>query len=156
MPAPGFSSTPELPQEWRIPPWQPAGLLLAVSVLAALDIYGDPSTAVKIAAAFLALVLLVGAVLATRYLLVADEQGIWVRNVFGEVGVPWSDLRDVDVIDSKRGASTVRIYRQDGTFVDVPPALLQPTLPTKIEKARAVVHGVGARLEHLAATRRPG
>ncbi len=161
MPAIGPSSPPppapsvELPQEWRIPPWQPAALLLAVSALAALDIYGRPSTAVVVATGFLALVFLVGAVLATRYLLVADQTGIWVRNVLGEKVVPWYDLRDVDVIDSRRGASTVRIYRLDGTFVDVPPALLQPALPTKIEKARATVHRVGARLEEIAATRKP-
>jgi hypothetical protein len=126
-----------------------------VSGLAALVLYGHPSTAVKLAGVFLALVLLVGAVLAVRYLLVADEQGIWVRSVFREHGVLWTEFRDADVITSKRGASTLRLYYRDGTFVDVPPALLQPTLPTKIEKAQAIVRGVAAQLEHIAATRRP-
>ncbi len=154
MPAPG-SPTPStrLPQEWRIPPWQPAALLLAVSALAALDIYGSPSTAVLIATAFLALVFLIGAILAMRYLMVADEQGIWVRGLLGEKVVRWDELRDVDVVHSRRGASTVRIYRQDSSYLDVPPPLLQPTLPTKIEKARAVVKGVAAQLEQLAAAR---
>ncbi|MDQ6851911.1 MAG: PH domain-containing protein [Actinomycetota bacterium] len=154
MPAPG-SPTPSsrLPQEWRIPPWQPAALLLAVSAFAALDIYGSPSTTILIVTAFLALTFMVGAVLAMRYLLVADEEGIWVRGLLGENCVRWDELRDVDVLHTKRGASTVRIYRQDSTYLDVPPALLQPTLPTKIEKARAVVQGVAAQLEQLAAAR---
>lgn len=145
---------PTLPTEWRIPPWQPAALILVVTGLAALDIYGSPSSAVRVITVFLAVLLLVFAILAIRYLLVADDQGIWVRNILSETGVPWDDLRDVDVIDSKRGASTLRIYRRDGTFVDVPPALLQPGLPTKIDKARAMVRGVAAQLELLAAAQR--
>jgi hypothetical protein len=48
----------------------------------------------------------------------------------------------------------VRITRRSGKFVDVPPTLLQPTLPTSARKARAVVGAVARRLIDIAAEHR--
>ena len=149
-----IEGTPVLPCEWRIPPWQPAALFLAVSALLALDIYGHPSLRVLIVTGFLAVVFLCLAVPAARYLLVADEDGVWVRGLLSERGMRWRELRDIDLVDGRRGAGTMRIYRVDGTFLDVPPSLLLPTLPTKIERARGVIRGVAGQLEMLAAERR--
>lgn len=147
VPTSGATELAPLPQVWRIPPWQPAALFLAVSALTALDIYRHPGSGVLIATGFLALLLLCLGIAAARYLLVADEDGIWVRGLLGEQGVLWDDVRNVHIVDARRGSTTVRIYRRDGTYVDVPPSLLLPGRPTRIEKARAIVRGVGAQLE---------
>jgi hypothetical protein len=156
VPSSGATGLAPLPRIWRIPPWQPAALFLAVSALAALDIYGHPGTGVLAATAFLAVLLMCLGIAAARYLLVADEDGIWVRGLLAEHGVLWDDLRNVHIVDARRGATTVRLYRRDGTYVDVPPSLLLPGRPTKVEKARAMVHGVGAELEQYASVRRSG
>jgi hypothetical protein len=151
---PDGEDPPTLPREWRIPPWQPAALFLAVSGLAAYDLYGSPSLTTVIVTVFLALVFAALGILAARYLLVADEDGVWVRSLTGERHVSWPDLKSVDVVAGRRGSTTVRIVRANGSFVDVPPSLLLPTLPTKIDKARAVIYDTAGVLEGLAAARR--
>jgi hypothetical protein len=97
---------------------------------------------------------LVGAFLAVRYLLVADEDGIWVRSAVGQHLVEWPDVADIEVTHVRGTTSTVRITRVNGTFVDVPPSLLQPALPTGARKALAVVSTVARRLNELAARAR--
>jgi hypothetical protein len=144
----------ELPREWRIPPWQPALLFLVVTGLVGYDLYGSPSLTTVVLTVFLAVVLATAAGLASRYLLVADEDGIWVRGLAAERCVTWPEVRSVDVVSGRRGSATVRITRVDGSFLDVPASLLLPSRPTKIEKARAVVYDVADQLADLAATRR--
>jgi hypothetical protein len=143
-----------LPREWRIPPWQPAALFLIVSGLAAYDLYGSPSLTTVVVTVFLAVVFVVLGILAARYLMVADEDGVWVRGLFSEQEVAWADLDSVDVVPGRRGSTTIRIVRVDGSWVDVPPSLLLPTLPTKIDKARAVMYATADVLEELATARR--
>ena len=46
---------------------------------------------------------------------------------------------------------TLRITRESGTFVDVPPTLVQPTLPTKVAKSRAMVGNIARALLDMAA-----
>lgn len=145
---------PRLPREWRIPPVQPAALFLVVSGLAAYDLYGSPSLTTAIVTVFLAVVFGALGILAARYLMVADEDGVWVRGLTGERHVAWPELQSVDVVAGRRGSTTVRIVRADGSFVDVPPSLLLPTLPTKIDKARAVMYHTAGVLEEMAAARR--
>jgi hypothetical protein len=140
-----------LPQVWRIPPWQPAVLLLLTTVLAAVDIYGHPSTVAMIVAAFLAIAALVAAVCAVRYALVADEDGIWVRKVFTVTLVEWTDLAHAELTTAHRTGMTVRITRHDDSYVDVPPSLLLPTVPTTMPKARSIIHNVAMRLNAIAA-----
>ena len=128
-------------------------LLLAVSGFAALDIYGHPSTGVLVLAIALAVLCLSLAVCAIRYLLVADDEGVWVRDLLQERHVPWTELRKVEVTQGRRGSMTLRIYRQDDTYVDVPAPLLLPSLPTKVAKARARIQVVAGQLEYFAAQR---
>lgn len=140
-----------MPQTWRIPSWQPAALILIAAVLLALDIYGSLGFGPLLLTAVLAGAALVSAGLAVRYLLVADEEGIWVRSVFSEQVVEWPDVADIDVTHVRGTTMTVRITRRNGKFVDVPPTLLQPTLPTGARKARAVVGTVARRLIDITA-----
>jgi Bacterial PH domain len=140
-----------LPQVWRIPPWQAAALLLLTTALAAIDIYARPSAIPAFAVAFVAVSALVAAVCAIRYLLVADEDGLWVRRVASETLVAWPDVERVELTTAHRSGMTVRITRHDGSYVDVPPSLLLPTVPTTIVKTRSRIHTVATRLNALAA-----
>jgi hypothetical protein len=143
-----------LPQIWRIPVWQPAALILVATVLLALDLYADLGIGALIMTAVIAVAALVAAGLALRYLLVADEDGIWIRSVRSEQLVEWRDLADIDVTHVRGTTVTVRITRTDGKFVDVPPTLLQPTLPTGARRARTLVGLVARRLLEIAAQQR--
>jgi hypothetical protein len=129
-------------------------LFLAVSGLAAYDIYGSPSLSTVVITAFLAIVFAALGALAARYLLVADEDGLWVRGIRGEQHVAWPDFDEVEVVPGRRGSTTIRIVRVDGSWVDVPPSLLLPTLPTKIANARAVMFDVAGVLAELGEARR--
>jgi hypothetical protein len=52
-----------------------------------------------------------------------------------------------------RGANTIRIARRNGTFVDVPPSLLQPALPTSKPRARARLDGIAREINALGGRR---
>lgn len=146
---------PDLPLVWRIPPWQPALLILVATVLLALDLYGQLSVGALIMTAVIAAAALVGAVFAIRLSLIADEDGIWVRRVFRERVVRWRDLATVEAVYIGRNTMTIRITRKDGKFIDVPPSLLLPTLPTKMRNSQMIVHNLALDLSRLAAEHRP-
>jgi hypothetical protein len=114
----------------RIPSYQPAVLMLVLVGAAALNIYAQPPAVVRIPT--LAIGLLCGglAVAALRLQLVATDDGIAVRRLVGEQWLAWPELAEVEVVPNVRGAPTVRLNRVDGSYVDVPPSLLQPTKPT--------------------------
>ncbi|HEY2273173.1 MAG TPA: PH domain-containing protein [Jatrophihabitantaceae bacterium] len=144
-----------LPQTWRIPSWQPAALIVFATALLALDIYASLSLGPLVLTVLLAVAALATAGLAVRYQMVADDEGIWVRGVFSEELVEWRDIADIDVTHVRGTTMTVRITRRNGKFVDVPPTLVQPTLPTGVRKARALVGDVARELLDLAAEQRP-
>jgi hypothetical protein len=144
-----------LPLVWRIPPWQPAGLLLLTAVLAALDIYGDLNLGALLMTAVIALAAFVGAVFALRFLFVADEDGIWVRGLFKERLVEWDDVARVELTTVRHNSATIRITRSDDTFVDVPPSLLLPAKPTSIPKVRSMLHAKVLLLGELVEQQRP-
>jgi hypothetical protein len=144
------ATPPSLPRAWRIPPWQPAALILLGTVLIALDLYAHISTAAKATAALIALAALVAAGCAARFLLVADDDGIWVRRLFGERLVEWSEVAKVETVVLHRNAMTVRITRIDGSHLDVPPSLVQPALPTGMRKAQKAIGVVATELAEVA------
>lgn len=148
------SGSQDLPQEWRIPPWQPAVLVLVATGLLALDLNAHLSAGALVMTGIIAAASLLGAVVALRYLLVADEDGIWVRHLVRTDLVEWSDVKDVEMAVGRRNATTIRISRWAGGHVDVPPSLLLPTLPTKMAKVRSIMHGTATHLKELAAARR--
>ncbi|MDQ2847536.1 MAG: PH domain-containing protein [Actinomycetota bacterium] len=140
MADPAGESAPRL--VLRIPAYQPAVLMLVLCAAAALNIYAHPSAIVRIVTLVLGLFCGGLAVPALRLQLTADQDGISVRRLLGEVWLPWSELAELEIVPDVRGAATVRLNRTDGTFLDVPPSLVQPTKPTS--KPRAL-----GQLEHL-------
>jgi hypothetical protein len=145
---------PDLPLVWRIPPWQPAALILLATVLLGFDLYGDPGVGALVMTVAIAAAALVGAAFAMRLLLVADDDGIWVRRFFRERLVPWADVAEVQAALVSRNTMTIRISLRQGGHVDVPPSLLLPTLPTKVRNAQTAVHQAAMQLSRVAAQRR--
>lgn len=148
------STRDKLPHVWRIPPWQPAALIVLATVLIAVDMYGRPSPGPMLMAGFVAAAALVAATFAIRYLLVTDADGIWVRRLFTQELVEWHDVAQIEMTTAHRNGMTVRITRGSGTHVDVPPSLLLPTLPMNMRKVRSIVHGTAMYLSEIAAEQR--
>ena len=135
-------------QVWRIPAYQPALLMLVLVGAAALNIYAHPSATVRIVTIALGLLCGALAVGALRFHLVATAEGISVRQLRGEDWISWPELDEVEVVDNVRGAPTLRLNRRDGTYVHVPPSLLQPTRPTSKPAVMARLGLIANQLEH--------
>ena len=131
-------TTPTVPREWRIPPGQTATLFVVVSVLCAWNIYGHPSGPVRTFTIALAVAVFAWAVVGMRMYFAVDDEGVAIRFIGRPSWLPWNEISAVDVVSGVRGALTVRFTRRDGTVVDVPPSLLQPSKPMK--KPRAIAH----------------
>jgi hypothetical protein len=143
MAEPAAESEPAGPLVWRIPAYQPALLMLVLCGAAALNIYGQPSLAVRISTLAVGLACGGLAVIALRLQLVATDDGVALRTALTNSWLPWSQLDDLEVVPEVRGAPTVRLNRIDGSHLDVPPSLLQPSLPTSKQRAMG-------QLEHAA------
>jgi hypothetical protein len=143
MAEPAADSEPSGPLVWRIPAYQPALLMLVLCAAAALNIYGHPSLAVRIGTLAVGLACGGLAVIALRLQLVATDDGVALRTALTNSWLPWSQLDDLEVVPEVRGAPTVRLNRVDGSHLDVPPSLFQPSLPTSKQRAMG-------QLEHAA------
>ena len=141
---------------WRIPAYQPAVLMLILVAAAALNIYTHPTAVVRIPT--LAIGLFCGglAIAALRLQLVATDDGIAVRKMIGEQWIAWPDLAEIEVVPNVRGAPTVRLNRVNGSYVDVPPSLLQPTKPTAKYVVMRSLDTVVRQLEQRRVARRTG
>ena len=153
MAAPEAESEPLV---WRIPAYQPALLMLVLVAAAALNIYAHPSAVVRISTLAIGLICGGLAVAALRLQLVATEDGVAVRQLAGERWLPWSELDQVEVVPNVRGAPTLRLNRLDGSYVDVPPSLLQPTKPTAKHVVMRNLDTVAGQLEQRRRAHRRG
>jgi hypothetical protein len=132
---------------WRTPPAQTATLFLVVTALCAVNIYVSPSGSIRILTIALAVASFAWAVIGMRMFLLVDDEGIVVRYIGRSRSLAWSEIRDVDVVAGVRGAHTLRITSTDGTYVDVPPSLLQPAKPTMKPVAIARLKAAAARIQ---------
>jgi hypothetical protein len=137
----------EAPMSVRVPPYQPALLMLVVCAAAALVLYGHPSDTTRYLALMAGTVALLLAVFALRMYLIVDDEGIEVRYLWRPAWLPWSEIARVEVVSGVRGSDTVRVVRHDGTYVEVPPSLLQPSVPTSKPRALARLQSVGNQIE---------
>ena len=143
------------PPSWRVPPYQPALLMLLVCGAAALNIYGHPSETVRVLTLALGALAFGLAVVALRMYLAVDSDGAVVRYLGRPVWLEWSEVDRVEVVSGVRGSDTVRFVRHDGSYVDVPPSLLQPSTPMSKPRAAARLNGIGNQIEAWRG-RRPG
>ena len=137
----------EAPLSWRISPGQIAVLLLIVSPCAAANIYWHPSPAVRALTIVIGLVALGMAIASFRMYLYVDDEGVAVRYLRRERWLPWSEIADMEVVSGVRGSDTIRIRRRDGSHVDVPPSLLQPSRPTAKHVARRLLEETVRQIE---------
>jgi hypothetical protein len=87
------------------------------------------------------------AVLALRMYLVVDDDGIAVRYLLRQSWLEWPEIDRIEVVSQVRGADTVRITRLNGTYVEVPPSLLQPSRPTSKPRALAQLNSISNQIE---------
>ncbi|HEY0165419.1 MAG TPA: hypothetical protein VGB75_00120 [Jatrophihabitans sp.] len=132
---------------WQVPPYQPALLMLLVCGAAAWNIYGHPSETARALTLGLGALALGLAVLALRMYLGVDSDGAVVRYLGRPVWLPWAEVARVEVVSGVRGSDTVRFVRHDGSHVDVPPSLLQPSTPMSRPRAAARLNGIGNQIE---------
>ncbi|MEO7260565.1 MAG: hypothetical protein ABI047_04820 [Jatrophihabitantaceae bacterium] len=137
----------EQPVSWRVPPYQPALLMLIVCAAAALNIYGHPSETVRALTLALGALALGLAVLALRMYLGVDSDGVVVRYLRRPAWLLWPEIARVEVVSDVRGSDTLRVVRHDGSYVDVPPSLLQPSTPTSKPRAMARLNSIGNQIE---------
>lgn len=137
----------EQPLSWQVPPYQPALLMLLVCGAAALNIYGHPSETVRLLTLALGALALGLAVLALRMYLAVDSDGAVVRYLARPVWLPWAEVARVEVVSGVRGSDTLRFVRHDGSYVDVPPSLLQPSTPMSRPRATARLNNIGNQIE---------
>ena len=140
------------PLSWRVPPLQTALLFLVVCACAALNIYGHPSSPLRSVTIIFGLAALALAVASLRLFLVVDDEGVALRYLGRAVWIPWSEVKHIEIVSGVRGSDTIRFSRVDGTYVDTPPSLLQPSKPTSKPTARHLLKDILRQLE----ARRPG
>lgn len=143
-------------QVWRIPAYQPALLMLVLVAAAALNIYAHPSGTVRFVTLVFGLLCGAMAVAALRLQLVATRDGVAVQQLRRQEWIDWDQLADVEVVGNIRGAPSLRINRIDGTYVDVPPSLLQPSKPTSKTAVMGRLAAVAKELEARARAHRTG
>ncbi|HEX2903703.1 MAG TPA: hypothetical protein VHO01_09635 [Jatrophihabitans sp.] len=143
-------------QVWRIPPYQPALLMLVLVAAAALNIYAHPSATVRILTLAAGLGCGVLSLVSLRLHLVTNADGISVQQLRKHEWIDWAELDTVEVVGNLRGAPSLRLNRLDGTYVEVPPSLLQPTRPTAKQAVVSRLYQLAAQLEAQARAARAG
>ena len=136
-----------MPLVYRIGPGQTATLILVAVVCFVPALYFHPSSAVRgvlIAIAVAALVL--AAVTRWMYLEV-DDEGVAVRYLGRERCLRWAEITGIEVVSGVRGSDTIRFRRADGTSVDAPPSLLQPSRPMGKPAARRRLEEIRRQIE---------
>ncbi len=142
------------PLVWRLPPYQPALLILITTAMAAWNIYGHPSSITRLFTIAIGVVALVVGIAALRMFLVVDDDGIAVRRIVHLQWVEWPDVAEIEVVTHATGGPTIRVSRTDGTYVEVPPSLLQPGTPTSKPRALAKLKDVARQVERRRPNRR--
>jgi Bacterial PH domain len=135
------------PLHRRISPVQVALLILVVCGCAALNIYARPSGPVRVVTLLIGAAALVLALTAMRMFLFVDEEGVELRRFFRVTALSWPDVDRLEIVSGVRGSDTIRFSRTDGTYVDVPPSLLQPSKPTSRPNARRALKDTLRQIE---------
>ena len=135
------------PLSWRVSPVQTALLILLACPCAAVNIYAHPSSTVRAVTLIIGAAALVTAFASLRMYLVVDDEGVALRYLTRAQWLPWSEIDRVEIVAGVRGSETIRFVRSDGTFVDTPPSLLQPTKPTGRPAARRMLQDILHRIE---------
>jgi Bacterial PH domain len=119
----------DVPLSYRIGPGQTAVLIVVAAGCLAPAIYFRPGAAVRGVLIAVALAALVLAAVSRWIYVVVDDEGVAVRYLGREQWLPWPQIERIEIVAGVRGSETIRFSRRDGTSVDAPPSLLQPSRP---------------------------
>jgi hypothetical protein len=139
---------------FRISPVQTALLILVACPCAAVNLYLHPSAPFRAITIVIGVAALVVAYVTARMFLVVDDEGVALRYLSGAQWLPWPEVSAVEIVSGVRGSDTIRFSRRDGTYVDAPPSLLQPTRPTPRPVARRRLQDILRRIEDRRAQNR--
>jgi hypothetical protein len=132
---------------FRFSPVQTALLVLVACPCAAVNLYAHPSPPFRAITIAIGLAALALAVLTWRMYLVVDDEGVALRRLRAEQWLPWAQIDRAEIVTGVRGSETIRFLRRDGSAVDVPPSLLQPSRPMARPAARRRLQDILRRIE---------
>jgi hypothetical protein len=127
----------------RVPVWNTAALILVATAMAAVNLYTSPGIGARVITVLAGIAALVGAFIAYRMYLVADDDGVGVRGLWRTESIDWPDLADVGIIEHRVTTMRLQLERKDGTVVNVPQSLTTPSKPTSKPVARARLETLG-------------
>jgi hypothetical protein len=136
-----------MPLVYRIGPGQTAVLILVAVACLVPALYFHPSAAARGVLVAIALAALALAAVTRWMYLVVDDEGVAVRYLGRERWLPWPEITQVEIVSGVRGSDTIRFSRSDGTAVDAPPSLLQPSRPMGKPAARRRLEEVRRQIE---------
>jgi hypothetical protein len=136
-----------MPLIYRIGPGQTAALILVAVACFVPALYFHPSSAVRGVLIVIALGALVLAAITRWMYVVVDDEGVAVRYLGRERWLPWPEIARIEVVAGVRGSDTIRFSRADGTSVDAPPSLLQPSKPMGKPAARRRLEEIRRQIE---------
>jgi PH (Pleckstrin Homology) domain-containing protein len=137
----------DVPLIYRIGAGQTAALILVAVVCFIPALYFHPSSAVRAAVIAIALAALALAAVSRWIYLVVDDEGVAVRYLGRERWLPWPEIARIEIASGVRGSDTIRFFRADGTSVDAPPSLLQPSRPMAKPSARRRLEEIRRQIE---------
>ena len=132
---------------FRFSPAQTALLILVACPCAAVNLYTHPSAPLRAITIAIGLSALVLAVVTYRMFLVVDDEGVALRYLRGAQWLPWTQIDRAEIVTGVRGSETIRFVRHGGSYVDVPPSLLQPSRPTAKPAARRRLQDILRQIE---------
>lgn len=137
----------DVPLSYRIGAGQTAALILVAVVCLVPALYFHPSSAVRAVLVAVALASLALAAVSRWMYVVVDDEGVAVRYLGRERWLPWPEIARVEVVSGVRGSDTIRFGRADGSSVDAPPSLLQPSRPMGKPAARRRLEEIRRQIE---------
>lgn len=135
------------PLSWRVSPIATALLILLAVPCAAVNLYGHPSSTLRIVTLMVGVLALGTAFASYRMFMLVDDEGVGLRHLGREQWLPWAEIERAEIVAGVRGSETIRFVRHDGTYADAPPSLLQPVRPTGRPAARRMLQDTLRRIE---------
>lgn len=131
----------------RIPVPVVALVMLVVCACSFVAIYLDVPPTARGILGVIAAGLFAVALGCLRMYLEVDEEGVAVRYLLRERWATWDQIDRIEIASGIKGSESVRVTLKDGSLIDVPPPLVQPTAPTSRPRALARLRGTLREIE---------
>jgi hypothetical protein len=143
-------TTPQpAPIVWRTPQIVAAALFLITAALVAVALYVHLGTAVRLGLGALALGFGAAGAFAARQVLVADDEGVFVRRLLRSESPDWSEVDRIIVVRTGKTGMTIALNLTTGRQLLVPPSLVLPTTPHGLTSTHALLESKARQLGQL-------